>query len=116
MIIVYGLKNCDTCRKAVKWLNYQGKNARLQDLRTNPVELEIIERWITQMGWKTLLNCRSKTWRSLPPAMKQNINAREASGIMLAHPTIIKRPVFVYDKGMLVGFSDKTKAILEAID
>ena len=114
MVIVYGLKNCDTCRTALKWLNAQGRDARFHDLRIDPIDLETIEGWMTKMGLENLLNRRSKTWRDLPDSKKQNINSRNAGELICAHPSVIKRPIFIYDKGMLIGFSDRTKENLMA--
>jgi Spx/MgsR family transcriptional regulator len=114
MIVVYGLKNCDTCRKAIKWLEVQGKGAHLRDLRIDPIEAQTLEKWIAIIGWEKLLNQRSITWRNLPNLEKQQINGIKACTLMLAHPAIIKRPIFACGGQLLVGFSDKEKAALKA--
>ena len=114
MIVVYGLKNCDTCRKAIKWLEAEGKDAHLADFRIDPIDSQTLEKWVELIGWETLLNRRSTTWRNLPNLEKQQINKIKACALMLACPTLIKRPVFVYDGQLLVGFSDKEKATLKA--
>ena len=114
MVIVYGLKKCDTCRTALKWLNAQRIDTRFHDLRSNPVDLETIEGWITKMGLENLLNRRSKTWRDLPDSKKQNINSRNAGELICTHPTVMKRPIFIYDKAMLIGFNDRTKENFKA--
>ena len=114
MVVVYGLKNCNTCRKAMKWLETQEKNAHLRDLRIDPIELETLEKWIEAIGWEALLNRRSTTWRNLSNSEKQPIDAVKACTLMLAHPALIKRPIFIYDGQVLVGFRDKEKGILKA--
>ena len=114
MIVVYGLKNCDTCRKAIKWLEAEGKDTHLVDLRIDPINSQMLEIWVELIGWEKLLNRRSTTWRNLANLEKQQINKIKACALMLACPTLIKRPVFVYDGKLLVGFSDKEKAILKA--
>ena len=114
MIVVYGLKNCDTCRKAIKWLEAEGKDTHLVDLRIDPINSQMLEKWVELIGWEKLLNRRSTTWRNLSNLEKQQINKIKACVLMLACPTLIKRPVFVYDGQLLVGFSDKEKAILKA--
>ena len=114
MIVVYGLKNCDTCRKAIKWLEAEGKDTYLLDLRTDPIDSQTLEKWVALIGWENLLNQRSTTWRNLLDLEKQEINESKACVLMLAYPTIIKRPIFVYGGELLVGFSDKEKATLKA--
>ena len=114
MIIVYGLKNCDTCRKAIKWFGVQRKDVLLRDFRIDPIDAQTLEQWIEAIGWEKLLNQRSKTWRNLSSLQKQQIDGTKASNLMRANPAIIKRPIFSYSGRLLVGFSDKEKAILKA--
>ena len=114
MIIVYGLKNCDTCRKAIKWFGIQGKDAHLRDLRNDPIDAQTLQQWIAIIGWEKLLNRRSTTWRNLPNLEKQQIDGKKACNLMLTNPAIIKRPIFFYSGRLLVGFSDKETPILKA--
>ena len=74
MITVYGLKNCDTCRKAMKWLDEQGLRHQFIDVRKDGVEEADITRWIDAVGWETLLNKRGTTWRGLGDAVKESTN------------------------------------------
>ena len=114
MIFVYGLNNCSTCRKAIKWLETQGKDAHLCDLRRDPIEAKTLEKWIDVIDWEALLNRRSKTWRNLSDLEKKSIDNVKLHTLMLAYPALIRRPVFVYDGHILVGFGDKEKAALSA--
>ncbi len=105
MIILYGLKNCDAVKKARIWLEQHHVNYRFHDLRADGLDAEHLKVWIETLGWKTLLNTRSTTWRQLPAADKQDLNASRAFDIMLAHPTVIKRPILENGSLMTVGFS-----------
>jgi arsenate reductase len=103
MIVVTGLKNCDTCRNAMKWLKTEGIDARLHDLRADGLEAAALERWIGAVGWETLLNPRGTTWRGLSDADKADVDAAKAKALMLAHPALIKRPVVEAKGRVLVG-------------
>ena len=67
MITIYGIKNCDTCRKALKWLQAEGIEHRYHDFRADGLEAADVTRWVSAVGWETLLNRRGTTWRKLPP-------------------------------------------------
>lgn len=106
-MIVYGIKNCDTVKKARKWLNEHGIQHEFHDFRDqglNPIQLRT---WVAQLGWQHLVNKRSATWRALPQESKQNINESLAIFLMEEHPTLIKRPVLETEEHTLVGFSEK---------
>lgn len=113
MISVYGLKNCDTCRKARKWLDGEGLAHRFLDLRADGVEEERVTRWIAAVGWEVLLNRRGTTWRTLPDGNKHDIDADRALVLMMQHPALIKRPVFEAGDKVLVGFKDDVQAALK---
>ena len=91
MLTVYGLKSCDACRKARKAL--AGREHRFHDLREDGLDGAMLDRWIGAVGWEALLNRRSTTWRALDDAEKAGLDAGRARGLMLAHPTLVKRPV-----------------------
>lgn len=112
MVTVYGLRNCDTCRKAIKWLADEGIDARLHDVRADGLEPERLDAWIGALGWEALLNRRGTTWRKLPASETGAVDARRARALMLAHPALIKRPVFDLGGRFLVGFKDAEKAAL----
>ena len=113
MITVYGLKNCDTCRKARKWLDAEGIQHQFHDVRADGLEPETLNGWIESVGWEGLLNRRGTTWRKLPDTDKGGIDAASARRLMLEHPAMIKRPVIVGEGNVTVGFTDDIKAGLK---
>lgn len=115
MITVYGLRNCDTCRRAMKWLAAQGIEARLHDLRADGLEPERLRTWIAAFGTESLLNRRGTTWRGLPEAEREDIDDRKATALMQRYPALIKRPVFDLGGRYRIGFDEAAKqAILGA--
>ncbi len=112
MIEVYGLNNCDTCRKARKWLDEQGIEHRFHDIRKANLDDEAIAGWAVKAGWETLLNRRGTTWRGLPAPDREDVDEGSAIRLMTSHPALIKRPVFVTGSDVLVGFTtDVQKAL-----
>ena len=112
MITFYGLKSCDTCRKATKWLKDSGLEFRVVDVRADGVERSRIESWVDAVGWETVLNRRSTTWRGLGDADKEGIDADKAVLLMEKNPTLIKRPVIEMGNQVFVGFSDTVMSAL----
>lgn len=113
MVTVYGLKNCDTCRKALKWLDAAGVSHRFHDVRADGVSRTDIAEWAAQVEWETLLNRRGTTWRGLSDADKEGVDADKAVALMAAHPALIKRPVFDIDGKVAVGFDDRVRGLLK---
>lgn len=114
VLTVYGLKNCDTCRKALKWLEEEGVAYRFRDVRADALKSVDIRRFAAAVGWETLLNKASTTWRGLPKSETGNVGEAQALKLMAAHPALIKRPVFETASGeILVGFRDAQKAVLK---
>lgn len=105
MITLYGIKNCDTVKKARTWLAQHDVEYRFHDLRSDGLDESKLQGWIKAVGWETLLNTRGTTWRQLPDAGKTVANAAQAIPLLLAHPTLIKRPVLEHGNAVLVGFS-----------
>lgn len=106
-IILYGIKNCDTVKKARKYLDAKNIEYTFHDFREdglNPIQLAA---WCRELGWEKLLNKRSTTWRQLPDETKENINEVLATMVMEDQPTLIKRPVMEHPDGVFVGFSEK---------
>ena len=112
MITLYGIKNCDTVKKARKWLDEHGVDYRFHDFRADGLDMKRLEAWIKAVGWEALLNRRGTTWRKLSEGEREGIDARRAAALMLEHPTLIKRPVIEHGKQVLVGFDPKAYAEL----
>lgn len=111
---VYGLKNCDTCKKARAWLKGEGAAAEFLDVRADGVSEAQIRSWAKEAGWEKLLNRRGTTWRGLPEAEKADVTEAKAIKLMAAHPALIKRPVFETKAGVIVGFGKDEQAALRA--
>lgn len=102
---LYGLKNCDRCRAARRWLEGHGLGVKFVDLREHPPGARDLERWMEQLGWPTLLNKMSKTWRSLDEGQKLDLDQNSASTLLLTYPLLIKRPLLVRNHQVHVGFT-----------
>jgi len=113
MIKVFGLKNCDTCCNAMKWLNNSGLMHEFHDVRDDGINAEDVSRWTKAVGWETLLNRRGTTWRNLSEDAKADVNESGAMELMLDYPALIKRPVFEAGDDVIVGFKDDQKAALK---
>ncbi len=107
MVTLYGIANCDTIRKARKWLAAHDVEHRFHDFRKDGLERDRLAGWIDTVGWEMLLNKRSTTWRRLDDADKQEIDAARAIELLLAHPALIKRPVLEAGNRLLVGFDEQ---------
>lgn len=107
MNTLYGIKNCDTVKKAKTWLQENQINFDFHDYRDDGLDSCLLEQFETGLGWENMLNKRSTTWRQLPEQQKQNMNKALALQLMLEQPTLIKRPVFDTGKKLLIGFSAK---------
>jgi len=106
MLTVYGIKQCDTCRKALKWLAAQGIEHRFHDFRSDGLQAELLKNWLDSPFAGKLVNRRSTTWRQLNDKQRQS-GGDELLELLLEHPTLIKRPVFVTDEIVAVGFNPK---------
>ena len=102
---LYGIKNCDTVKKARKWLDEQGIDYEFHDFKKDALQSDLLFRWEQRVGWETLLNRRGTTWRKLPEDVRDTIDAQSAHEIMLENPSIIKRPVVENGGDVRVGFS-----------
>jgi len=104
-ITVYGIKNCDTMKKARAWLDKHGVDYDFHDYKTAGIERERLERWEKKVGWEALLNRSGMTFRKLSDKDKQGLDADKAIKLMLAQPSMIKRPVLDLGRDrLLVGF------------
>lgn len=107
MVIIYGIKNCDTMKKAFAWLNSQGIAFTFHDYKTSGIDAATLARWESSLGWKTLLNRRGTTWRKLDASTQANINRDLALLLMQQQPSLIKRPVLAFGPRLLCGFDEK---------
>ncbi|MDB2481063.1 ArsC family reductase [Porticoccaceae bacterium] len=104
MITVFGIKNCDTIKKARNWLSDQGIEYQFHDFRANGIDRDRIETWIQQAGWETVLNRRGTTWRKLDAAIQDTVNRDNVAALLAEHPAMIKRPVLDIDGDISIGF------------
>ena len=105
--MVYGIKSCDTCRIARKYLTDNKIEHRFHDIRDDGLDIQMLERWVERIGWEKLLNTKSLTWRKIPEVDRADMSQDKALAAMLDRPTLIKRPVLEADNFMAVGFSEK---------
>lgn len=103
-ITIYGIKNCDTMKKARAWLDAHGVDYSFHDYKTAGIDKDRLARWSKAVGWETLLNRAGTTFRKLPDADKANLTEKKAMVLMLAQPSMIKRPVLEAGGKLLVGF------------
>ena len=113
MIKMYGIPNCDTIKKARKWLTNNNLDYEFHDYKKLGVPEQNLKQWIKQNDWQTLLNKRGTTWRKLDDDIKNNIDETSSIQVMLNNPSTIKRPVLENGKTLLIGFKeDEYKTLL----
>lgn len=103
-LTMYGIKNCDTVSKARKWLEERGVAYAFHDYKTAGIDRPRLEAWVAELGWETLLNRAGTTFRKLDEADKRDLDAEKAIGLMLAQPSMIKRPVLDLGARRIAGF------------
>ncbi len=104
MITLYGIKNCDTVKKARAWLDECGVAYAFHDYKSAKIDKSKLKRWAKDVGWERLLNRSGTTFRNLPEADKQGLDEGKAIALMLAQPAMIRRPVVEHGGDLLVGF------------
>jgi arsenate reductase len=108
-ITMYGIKNCDTIKKARAWLDTRGIAYAFHDYKTAGLDRKQLEDWTRELGWEPLVNRAGTTFKKLPDAYKTNLDEPKALALMLANPSMVKRPVLAIQSGsntrLLVGFS-----------
>jgi arsenate reductase len=110
-ITIYGIKNCDTMKKARVWLDKHGVQYAFHDYKSAGIERERLERWAKKVGWEMLLNRAGTTFKKLPDKDKEGVTEKKAVALMLAQPSMIKRPVLDLGGGkLLVGFKPEIYA------
>lgn len=107
MLTVYGIKSCDTCRKARKYLAENDIEFRFHDIRDDGLDIQMLERWSGRIEWEKLLNRQSLTWRKIPEVDREGMTRNRAFALILDQPTLMKRPVLEAPQFMAVGFSEK---------
>jgi arsenate reductase len=103
---IYGIKNCDTMKKAFKWLDAQGISYTFQDFKKEAPSKEQTQQWVNELGWENVLNKRGTTWRQLDSELKDTMNAEKAADVILANPSIIKRPLLEHNDKTMLGFKE----------
>jgi arsenate reductase len=103
-ITIYGIKNCDTMKKARAWLDGRGIAYMFHDYKSAGIERAVLEGWARQAGWETLINRAGRTFRALPEKEQQGLTERKAIALMAAQPSMIKRPVLDVGGKLTVGF------------
>ncbi|KAA0874710.1 ArsC family reductase [Nitrincola tapanii] len=106
MLKLFGISNCDTVRKAHKWLDAEQLDYHFHDFRKDGLTQEQIQSWLEYVSLEQILNKRGTTWRQLPDADKALSDAQALIQLILTHPTLIKRPVLETPKGCLIGFNE----------
>lgn len=101
---IYGIRNCDTMKKARAWLDDHGVAYDFHDYKTAGVSEDLLRGWMERVGWETLLNRAGTTFRKLPEAERANLDAARALTLMVAQPSMIKRPVLTRGDAIVVGF------------
>lgn len=116
MITVYGIKNCDTVKKATKWLTTQGIEHELYDFKKQPLTPELLTSFIEQSDWSLLLNKRSTTFRNLPDEIKNNLTDEVIFNTVLEQPTLLKRPLLPFKSQLNLGFKPEQYQAIFSID
>lgn len=104
MITIYGIRNCDTMKKAMTWLDEQGIDYRFHDYKKEGAPAAHVRQWIASQGWEQIINRRGTTWRKLPEEVRDDMDAVHAVSIALENPSIIKRPILETERTLLAGF------------
>lgn len=107
MLMIYGIKSCDTCRQARTYFVENNIEFRFHDVRDDGLDIQMLERWSQRLDWTKLLNKQSLTWRKIPEVDKNEMTKDRAFALMLDQPTLVKRPVLESPLFMAVGFSEK---------
>lgn len=103
-VTIYGIKNCDTMKKAFTWLKDHGVAHEFHDYKKDGIDRKTLEGWCAGQGWETILNRAGTTFRKLPEAEREGLNEKKAITLMLAQPSMIKRPILDIGGRLLVGF------------
>lgn len=108
MHILYGIKNCDTVKKARSWLEQQQIDFRFHDFRSDGLDPLLLQRFETALGWETMLNRKSTSWRQLALEQQSGLDREKALQLMQTNPTLIKRPILQNGEKFIIGFNPET--------
>jgi len=106
MVSLYGISNCDSCRKARKWLAGKGVEHEFIDIRESGLDPNLIDRWLKSVRWEDLVNRRSQTWRKIPESQREGLDTTGNRQLMLENPTLIKRPIVTRNALVSVGYDE----------
>ncbi len=107
MTTLYGISNCDTMKKARRWLDQRQIGYHFHDYRKDGLEEQALRHWVAQLGWSLLLNRRGMAWRKLDPAVREPLDEERAIALMLENPAMIKRPLLEHQGELHLGFSEE---------
>lgn len=108
MIRIYGIKNCSTVKKALDWLEKNGKEFEFIDYKKKPVSEEKLKDWEKQVSWDLLLNKKGTTWRKLPKEIQDSVtDAKSANAVLLENNSMIKRPIIEHGEDLIIGFDEE---------
>jgi arsenate reductase len=111
MTTIYGIRNCDTMKRAIAWLRDQNVEHEFHDYKRSGIDPKLLSLWSAQTGWEALLNTRGTTWRKLSEEQRANMSGEKAIELMCQQPSLIKRPVLVHGGKILVGFDEQAYRI-----
>lgn len=106
MITIYGIKNCDTMKKAFKWLDGNNVNYQFHDYRVDGINADLVNEFANALSWENIINKRSTTYRNLSEEVKSNLAGDAALAVILEQPTLLKRPILKHEEGFEVGFKE----------
>jgi Spx/MgsR family transcriptional regulator len=114
MVVLYGIKNCDTVKKARVWLDANGIDYQFHDYRIDGLSSELLQRFASELGWSAMLNRSSTSWRQLSAEQQSDLTESKVLQLMLDIPTLIKRPILDVGNKLMIGFkSDSYQAFLK---
>jgi len=105
---IFGIPNCDTIKKARRWLQAEGIEYQFHDYKKEGVDVSLLTRWCADQGWEVLLNRRGTTWRKLADSEREGINESRAIALMVENSSMIRRPVLIFGDSVTVGFSPES--------
>lgn len=108
MMKIYGIKNCDTMKKAFRWLEQHNLDYEFIDYKKQPPNQDLSKKFIDELGWETVINRRGTTWRKLDDTTKETMNASNAIALIQQQPSVIKRPILETNGKLIAGFDENT--------